>query len=167
MKTDDYSRSDIDNDHDLVADIDSDTPIRIIKFLKRGKAPGPDNIHNEVLRLGTTISLFHHLERFLTFSIQIGYIPTAHELKLATLRMLLKPDELSSLTTSYRSISLMSSVMKLFERVIEQRLRSYLEDIGFKISTIQVSDRISTSLPMIISSGFLSPLWKVSTGENT
>ena len=51
--------------------------------------------------------------------------------KLATLRMLLKPDKLLSLTTSYRSISLMSSIMKLFERVIEQRLRSYLEDIGF------------------------------------
>ena len=42
--SDDY-RSDIDNDHDFVADIDSDTLIRIVKFLKRGKAPGPDNIH--------------------------------------------------------------------------------------------------------------------------
>ena len=45
--------------------------------------------------------------------------------------MLLKPDKLPSFTTSYRPISLMSSIMKLFERVIEQRLRSYLEDIGF------------------------------------
>ena len=45
--------------------------------------------------------------------------------------MLLKPDKLPSLTTSYRPISLMSSIMKLFERVIEQRLRCYLEDIGF------------------------------------
>ena len=45
--------------------------------------------------------------------------------------MLLKPDKLPSLTTGYRPISLMSSVMKLFERVIEQRLRSYLQDIGF------------------------------------
>ena len=125
---DDY-RSDVDDDHDLVADIDSDTLIKIVKFLKRGKAPGPDNIHNEVLRLGTTTSLFHHLARLFTSSIQIGYIPTAW--KLATLRMLLKPDKLPSLTTSYRPISLMSSIMKLFERVIEQRLRSYLEDIGF------------------------------------
>ena len=50
----------MDDDHDLVADIDSDTLIRIIKFLKRGKAPGSDKIHNEVLRLGTTTSLFHH-----------------------------------------------------------------------------------------------------------
>ena len=45
--------------------------------------------------------------------------------------MLLKPDKLPSLTTSYRPISLMSSIMKLFERVIEQRLCSYLKDIGF------------------------------------
>ena len=122
-------RADMDDDHDLVADIDSDTLIRIVKFLKRGKAPGPDNIHNEGLRLGTTTSLFHHLARLFTSSIQIGHIPTAW--KLATLCMLLKPDKLHSLTTSYRPISLMSSIMKLFERVIEQRLRCYLEDIGF------------------------------------
>ena len=77
--------------------------------------------------------------------------------------MLLKPDKLPSLTTSYRPISFMSSIMKLFERVIEQKLRSYLEDIGF-INISQVSGRIS--LLMIISSGFPSPLWKVSTGEN-
>ena len=119
----------MDDDRDLVADIDSDTLIKIVKFLKRGKATGPDNIHNEVLRLGTTTSLFHHLARLFTSSIQIGYIPAAW--KLTTLCMLLKPDKLLSLTTSFWPISLMSSIMKPFERVIEQRLRSYLEDIGF------------------------------------
>ena len=45
--------------------------------------------------------------------------------------MLLKPDKLPSLTTSYRPISFMSSILKLFEWVTEQRLHSYLEDIGF------------------------------------
>ena len=45
--------------------------------------------------------------------------------------MLLKPDKLPSLTTCYGPISLISSIMKLFERVIEQRLRSHLENIGF------------------------------------
>ena len=45
--------------------------------------------------------------------------------------MLLKPDELPSLTTSYRPISLISSIMKLFEKVFEQRLRSHLKHIGF------------------------------------
>ena len=45
--------------------------------------------------------------------------------------MLLKPDKLPSFTTSYRPISLIISIMILFERVIEQRLRSHLDHIGF------------------------------------
>ena len=93
----------------------------------RGKAQGPDTIHNEVLRLGTTTSLFHHLDRL--SSIQLGYIPVAW--KITTLGMLLKPDKLPFFTTSCRPISLISSIMKLSERVIEQRLRSHLEQIGF------------------------------------
>ena len=103
----------MDDDHDLVADIDFNTFIRIVKFLKRGKAPGPNNIHNEVLRLGTTTSLFHHLARLFTSSIQTDHIPTAWN--LATICMLLKPDKLPSPTTSYRPTSLMSSIMTLFE----------------------------------------------------
>ena len=125
---DDY-RFDVGNEHELVADVDAQTLTKLVKFLKRGKAPVPDTIHNEVLRLGTTTSLFHHLARLFTSSIQLGSIPTAW--KLGTLRMLLKPDKLITLTTSYRPISLISSIMKLFERVIEQRLRSHLEHIRF------------------------------------
>ena len=58
-------RFDVRNEHELVEDADFKTLIKLIKFLKRGKAPGPDTIHNEVLRLGTTppsskaIYLFH------------------------------------------------------------------------------------------------------------
>ena len=79
--------------------------------------------------------------------------------------MLLKPDKLPSLTTSYRPINLMSSIMKLFERLIEQELRSYAEDIGF-IKKYQSGFRQNKSTDMIISSGFPSPLWKVLTREN-
>ena len=125
---DDY-RFDVGNEHELVKDVDAQTLIKLVRFLMRGKAPGPDNIHNEVPRVGTTTSLYHHLARLFTSSIQLGYIPTAW--KVATLRMLLKPDKLPSLTTSYRPISLISLIMKLFERVIEQLLRSHLEHIGF------------------------------------
>ena len=117
------------NEHELVEDVDAQSLIKLVKFLNRGKAPCSDTIHNEVLKLGTTTSLFHHLARLFTCSIQLGYIPTAW--KIATLRMLLKPNKLYSLTTSYRPISLISSIMKLFERVIEQRLRSHLEKIEF------------------------------------
>ena len=41
--------------------------------------------------------------------------------------MLIKPDKLPSQTTSYRPISLLSAIMKLFERVIGK----HLEDNGF------------------------------------
>ena len=66
---DDY-RFDVGNEHELVEDVDPQTLIKLVKFLERGKAPGPDNA---VLRLGTTASLFHHLAKRFTSSIQLGY----------------------------------------------------------------------------------------------
>ena len=45
--------------------------------------------------------------------------------------MLMKPDKPLSQTTSYRPISLLYAIMKLFERVIKKRLRKHLEDNGF------------------------------------
>ena len=67
---DDY-RFDVGNQHELVEDVDAQTLIKLVKFLKRGKAPGPDTIHNEVLRLGTITSSFHLLVKLFISSIQI------------------------------------------------------------------------------------------------
>ena len=158
---DDY-RFDVGNEHELVADVDAQTLIKLVKFLRRGKAPGPDTIHNEVLRLGTTTSLFHQLAKPFTSSIQLGCIPTAW--KIATLRMLLKPDKLPSLTTSYRSISLISSIMKLFKRIIEQRLRSHIEQIGF-INKHQSGFRKAKSADDHLLD-YPNPSWKALIGEN-
>ena len=47
MDPDDYG-FDFGNEHELVADVDAPALIELVKFLKRGKAPGPDTIHNEV-----------------------------------------------------------------------------------------------------------------------
>ena len=132
---DDY-RFDVGNKHKLVENVDPQTLIKLVKFLKRvkHKAPTPYTMRY-LIRLGTTTSLFHHLAKLFTSSIQLCYIPTAW--KIATLRMLLKPDSLPSLTTSFRTISLISSIMKLFERVIGQRLRSHLksaDDHLFRLS---------------------------------
>ena len=157
--SDDY-RFDIGNEHELVADVDAQTLIKLVKFLKRDKAPGPDTIHNETLRLGTTTSLFHHLARLFTYSIQLSYIPTAW--KIATLCMLLKPDKLPSFTTSYRPISLISPIMKLFEKIIEQRLRSHLEHIGF-INKHQLGFRKAKFTDDHL---FLPLSWKALTEEN-
>ena len=45
--------------------------------------------------------------------------------------MLIKPGKPPSQTTSYRPISLLSAIMKLFEWVIKKRLRKHWEDNGF------------------------------------
>ena len=45
--------------------------------------------------------------------------------------MLIKPNKLPSQTTGYRPISLLSTIMKLFEQVIEKHLRKHHEDNGF------------------------------------
>ena len=84
----DDCRFDMGNENELLEDADAQALIELVKF----QAPGHDTIHNEVLRLGTTTSLFHHLAKLFTSFIQLGYIPTVW--KIATLHMLLKPDKL-------------------------------------------------------------------------
>ena len=78
--------------------------------------------------------------------------------------MLLKPDKLPSLTTSYRPISLISSIMKLFERVIEQRLRSHLEHIRFVNKHQSGFRRAESTNDHPLDSP--NPLWKALTEEN-
>ena len=94
----DNCRFDVGNEHELLEDVVAQTLIKLVKFLKKGKTPGPNTIHNEILRPGTTTSLFHHLARLFTSSIQLGYISTAW--KIATLHILLKPDKLLALGPS-------------------------------------------------------------------
>ena len=64
-----------------------------------------------------------------TISLKLGFIP--HVWKVAVFCVLIKPDKPPSQTTSYRPISLLSAIMKHFERVIEKRLRKHIEDNGF------------------------------------
>ena len=45
------------NEHELVEDVDAQTLIKLVKSLKRGKAPGLDTIYSEILRLCTTTSI--------------------------------------------------------------------------------------------------------------
>ena len=104
---------DKDNNHSLVVDGDPKELINIAKFdLRKGKAPGHDTITHELLRLAIRTPFYIHLAQLFTFSLRIGYIPTAW--KLATLCMLIKPDKPLSLTTSCRPISLPSTIMKQF-----------------------------------------------------
>ena len=119
-----------DDDSDLVTDVDPDTLIRIVRHkLKNGKTPGIDNVYNDILKKAIGTGFYKLLARAFTISLKLGFIPYAW--KVAVLCMLIKPDKPPSQTSSYRPISLLSAIMKLFERVIEKRLRKHLEDNGF------------------------------------
>ena len=105
--------------------------IRIVRNeLKSGKAPGIDNVYNIILKKAIVTGFYKVLARAFTISLKLGFTP--HVWKVAVLCMLIKPDKPPSQITSYRAIScLLSAIIKLFERVIEKRLRKHLEDNGF------------------------------------
>ena len=86
-------------------------------------------IYNIILQKAIGTGVYKFLARAFTVSLKLGFIP--YVWKVAVLCTLMKPDKPPSQTTSYRPISLLSAIMKLFERVIEKRIRKHLEDNGF------------------------------------
>ena len=122
--------TDTDGNSDLVADVDADTLIRIVRSeLKNGKAPCIDNVYNVILKKAISTGFYNILARAFTGSLKLGFIP--YVCKVAVLCMPIKPDKPPSQTTCYRPISFLSEIMKLFERVIEKHLRKHFEDNGF------------------------------------
>ena len=122
--------ADTDDDSDLAADVDPDTLIRIVRReLKNGKAPGIENVYNDILKKAIGTGFYKLLALAFTISLKLGFIP--YVWKVAVLCMLMKPDKPPSQTTSCRPISLLSAIMKLFGQVIEKRLQKHLEDNGF------------------------------------
>ena len=113
--------TDTNANSNLVADVDPDTLIRIVRIeLKLCKAPVIDNVYNIILKKALGTGFYKVLARAFTMSLKLGFIP--YVWKVAVLCMLIKPDKPPSQTSSYQPISLLSAIMKLFERVIEKRL---------------------------------------------
>ena len=151
--------TDTDDDSDLVADVDPDTLICIVRHeLKNGKAPGIDNVYNDILKKAIDTGFYKLLARAFTISLKLGFI--AYVWKVAVLSILINPGKLPSQTISYRHISLLSAIMKLFEWVIEKRLRKHLEDNSF-FSKYQSGFRKSKSTNNHLSIS-LRPSWKAS-----
>ena len=86
-------------------------------------------MHNIILKKAIGTGFYKVLAQAFTISLKSGFIP--YVWKVAVLCMFIKPDKPLSQTTSYRPISLLSAIMKLFEQVIEKHLRKHLEDYGF------------------------------------
>ena len=76
------------------------------------KAPGIDNVYNIILKKAIGTGFYKFLARAFTISLKLGLIP--HVWKVAVFCILIKPDKPLSQTTSYRPISLITAIMKLF-----------------------------------------------------
>jgi hypothetical protein len=88
------------------------------------KAPGPDNIFvNSIKNLPARA--LHSLFLIYNACLRLGHVPLAW--KSAIITMIPKPGKDLSDPSSFRPISLLSSLQKLFERIIATRLNDYLE----------------------------------------
>nr|AAS68534.1 pol protein [Drosophila melanogaster] len=90
-----------------------------IKNLKNSKAPGKDLITNQLIKtLPTKATLY--LILIYNSILRIGYYPDAW--KHAQVKMILKPGKSVNDPKSYRPISLLSGLSKMFERLLLKRL---------------------------------------------
>uniref|UniRef100_A0A2S2PX53 Putative RNA-directed DNA polymerase n=2 Tax=Sipha flava TaxID=143950 RepID=A0A2S2PX53_9HEMI len=128
----------------------------LIQRLKPNKSPGHDLITNKILKYlpKKTILLLTFLFNSM---LRLSYFPTIWKLSIVIL--ILKPGKPTNIATSYRPISLLPVIGKLFEKIILKRLRPIIEShkiipdaqFGFRAhhSTIQqvhrLVDKISSS----------------------
>lgn len=96
----------------------------IIRLLKNRKAPGPDTIGNGVLKT-LPKKYIVAICNIVNAMMRLQYFPSAW--KLATVICLPKPGKPLSSPTSYRPISLLSSISKVAESIILSRLNTHVE----------------------------------------
>lgn len=130
---------------------------RVIKSLPNGKAPGYDLITARVLQ-----QLPHESILFLTY-IYNSILRTSHypiQWKYSVVVMFHKPGKPHHLSSSYRPISLLSLLSKLFEKLLLPRISKHLSiaqaipthQFGFRHShsTIQQSHRLVDTISLAL-----------------
>ena len=116
------------DDHFLVEPVRTDDIHAALKTFRKKTSPGADGITFTVLKQSTP-KLVSALAQLFTICLLAGYFPL--KWKSAIGEMLLKPGKDSKSAGSYRPISLLSCLGKLFEKVISLRLNLHLGEIGF------------------------------------
>ena len=67
--------TDTNDDSDLVADVDPDTLIRVVRSeLKNGKAPGIDGVYNVILKKAVGTGFYNILAQAFTISLKLRFI---------------------------------------------------------------------------------------------
>ncbi len=104
----------------------------IVSKLKNSKAPGIDTIHNRLLKKLPKKG-FQILHLIIVVCFRLAYFPT--QWKNAKVIPIPKSGKDTSHPSSYRPISLLSSISKVLERVMLNRIKSHLENHSIIPST--------------------------------
>lgn len=124
-ETIDTSRLDINSD--TIAPITlQEVKCAIIKFKKK-KAPGISQINKEIITNlpGNMLRIFTSI---LNASLSVGLFPS--KFKKAILKLIPKADKPSIQAQNYRPISLLEAAAKIYERIINNRLKLFLQNNG-------------------------------------
>lgn len=100
--------------------------LEIISKLKTKKAPGKDKVNNSMIRNMPDTSI-SRLMLIINTCLEQVYFPQLW--KEASIIMIQKPHKNPSLPSSYRPISLLSVLAKIYERIISGRIKPYLNII--------------------------------------
>lgn len=96
-----------------------------VRRLKRSKAPGIDKIHNTLIKCLPPQAIFY-LNFIICCCLKLSYFPS--KWKTASVIPIRKPGKDASLCSSYRPISLLSSLSKILERAILSRMNAHTEN---------------------------------------
>ena len=112
----------------------------VIKSLKSGVSPGQDNLHNQLLKQGGLIAaqLIHPVFEIIW---KLEKQPTAWD--RCQMRMIFKKGDIH-MCKQYRGIVLISTLNKIFEAVLKQRLQKHIDDTG-TLSPLQHGYKQNTS----------------------
>lgn len=112
------------NDDDIIH-ISEDSIRSVIKSLKNRKSPGLDGITNNCLKQ-LPPSGIHFLSRIFNSCVEFAFFPT--EWKKSKVIAIPKPGKKMDNPESYRPINLLNSTSKIFERVLKEKIVSFIEE---------------------------------------
>lgn len=96
-----------------------------LRSFRNRKAPGQSRINKEIM-INLPDNVMNHYLHILNASLSVGLFPD--KFKKAILKMITKAGKTPTLVCNYRPISLLETAGKLYEKIINNRLRQYLED---------------------------------------
>ena len=120
-----YPTNQEDDGHHMLQPITTSDFKEKLGMAKSSSAPGDDQVTYALLKQSPDI-LFTKLIMILNFCLQIGYFPK--QWKAAKVVMVQKPGKDHTNPKSYRPISLLPAISKVFERILCERLVNFLEE---------------------------------------